>query len=704
MKSGFPYIPAFRIAIFLLVGIVLQLQHVFSSEFIWICFIGLTTIFCVLFLTRMGNRSIKLIKFQGSIFILACMFCGSLLVELDDPRNQSSYFGKYLSDAETFRCRVTEPPEIKENSIKLTVEVQEMYRQSFHTSTVGNAIIYLAKNDLNVIPKYGNEVIIKNNFSAPASTNNPGAFDYAKYLKAHKIFYTAYLKNGEFLLSDNFSPKPFWNFIFNCRQYFSRQITENIHDQEVQGIALALILGNRTLLDNETRDHFAKTGTMHVLAVSGLHVGIFYAILEILLNLIPFFKKNKTNSYRYIKPIIIVTCIWIYGCITGLSPSIFRSAVMFTMLAFGRLDGQHINSYNILSASAILLFFINPFMVMEVGFQLSFLAVLGIVAFQPYLYKLIKVKHPIPKYIWSLASVSIGAQIGTIPITIFYFHQFPNYFLLTNMVAIPMAFLTLVSGVFLFTISWISPLASIAGWLVYIPIKIMNESMAFANTLPGATVEYIHWSLLQTIVMCLLIFIAAIILTSKNKDYIYAFIITLLLFMVFTLQTVIQRKSTKELSFIQIKNNTLLSVIYENTLYLLTEEKIDNNSTNFNYIIKPALQQYGIDSYQTICLDSNFKSNSIVISGSTIIIGNKIINTITNNSTAIATLPASDYLLICNNPFLNLEQLAEKFKKSIWIFDNTNSYKSIKYWEKFCLDNNIRFHNLKSEGALNIRL
>lgn len=116
------------------------------------------------------------------------------------------------------------------------------------------------------------------------------------------------------------------------------------------------------------------------------------------------------------------------------------------------------------------------------------------------------------------------------------------------------------------------------------------------------------------------------------------------------------------------------------------------------------MQQYGIDSYQTICLDSNFKSNSIVISGSTIIIGNKIINTITNNSTAIATLPASDYLLICNNPFLHLEQLAEKFQNAIWIFDNTNSYKSIKYWEKFCLDNNIRFHNLKSEGALNIRL
>lgn len=704
MKSGFPHIPAFRIAIFLLAGIVLQLQHVFSSNFIWISFIGLSIIFCFLFLTRIGNRNMKLIKFQGLIFILTCIFCGSLLVELDDPRNQSNYFGNYLSDAETFRCRVIEPPEVKENSIKLTVEVKDTYLQSLHTTTSGNAIIYLAKNDLNVFPEYGNEVIIKNNFSAPASTNNPGAFDYAKYLKAHKIFYTAYLKNGDFLLSDNFSPKPFWNFIFNCREYFSRQITENIQDTEVQGIALALILGNRTLLENETRDHFAKTGTMHVLAVSGLHVGIFYAILEILLNLIPFFKKNKTTNYRYIKPIIIVSCIWIYGCITGLSPSIFRSAVMFTMLAFGRLDGQHINSYNILSASAILLFFINPFMVMEVGFQLSFLAVLGIVAFQPYLYKLIKVKHPIPKYIWSLATVSIGAQIGTIPITIFYFHQFPNYFLLTNMVAIPMAFLTLVSGIFLFTISWIPAMASIVGWMVYVPIKIMNESMAFANTLPGATVEYIHWSLTQTILMCLLIFIAAILLTSKNKDYIYAFTITLLLFTIFTFQTVIKRESAKELSFIQIKNNTLISVHYQNTLYLLTEEKMENNSNAFNYIIKPALQQYGIKSYQTICLDSNFKSNSIAISGNTIIIGDKTINTITNNIAAISALPASDYLLICNNPFLHLEQLAEKFQDAIWIFDNTNSYKSIKYWEKFCGDNNIRFHNLKSDGALNIQL
>ncbi|HET8964089.1 MAG TPA: ComEC/Rec2 family competence protein, partial [Chitinophagales bacterium] len=621
-----------------------------------------------------------------------------------DPRNQPTYFGNYLSDAETFRCRVIEPPEVKENSIKLTVEVKDMYLQSYATNTSGKALIYLAKNDLNVIPEYGNEVIIKNKFSPPASTNNPGAFDYAKYLKAHKIFYTAYLKNGDFLLSDNFSPKPFWNFIFNCREYFSSQITENIHDTEVKGIALALILGNRTLLDNATRDHFAKTGTMHVLAVSGLHVGIFYAILEILLNVIPFFKKNKKGTKRFIKPIIIVSCIWIYGCITGLSPSIFRSAVMFTMLAFGRLEGQHINSYNILSASAILLFLINPFMVMEVGFQLSFLAVLGILAFQPYLYKLIKVKQPIPKYIWSLATVSIGAQIGTIPITIYYFHQFPNYFLLTNMVAIPMAFLTLVSGIFLFTISWIPAMASIVGWMVYVPVKIMNESMAFANTLPGATVEYIHWSLLQTILMCLLIFIAAILLTSKNKDYIYAFTITLLLFVVFTFKSVIQRESAKELSFIQIKNNTLISIHSQNTLYLLTEDKMENNADAFNYIVKPALQLYGIHSYQTICIDSNFKSNSIAISGNTIIIGNKTINTITNNNIAIAALPAADYLFICDNPFLQLEPLAEKFQNAIWIFDNTNSYKSIKYWEKFCGDNNIRFHNIKSEGALNIQL
>ncbi len=705
MKSGFPHIPAFRIAIFLLAGIVLQLQNTFSLASLAIGLIGLCATFCPLFFSRWGNRNLKRIRLQGSLFIAACILCGCLLVELHDPRNQQSFFGNYIPGAETFRCRVIEPPEIKEKSIKLMVEVKEMYNASQHANTTGDAIIYLAKKDLPVMPGYGSEIIVRNTFNTPSTSNNPGAFDYAKYLEAHNIYYTAYLNSGEYSMSQYNTPRRFWSFIFNCRQYFSRQIIENVSDREVQGIALALILGNRTLLEPETKAHYINTGTMHVLAVSGLHVGIFYAILEILLSFIPFFKKkNNKTSLRYLKPCIIILCIWIYGCITGLSPSIFRSAIMFTMLALGRMDGKHINSFNILAASAILLMFINPFMVLDIGFQLSFLAVLGIIAFQPYLSKILRVKHPVPQYIWTLTTVSIAAQMGTVPITIYYFHQFPNYFLLTNMVAIPLSFLILVSGILLFAISWIPVIATYAGWLIYFPVKLMNESMAIAESLPGATIEYIQWSLSQTVLMCLLFVNVAILLSSKNKDYLYGFAIMLFLFIAATFQTLIQREQFKALSFMQVDNQTVISMQYTNTLYLFTEETIDPSSATFQYAIKPVMQFYGENTYTSVCLDSNFTSEGIVINGNTIIAGNTTITTIANSNTNISALPQTDYIFICNNPFLNLEQLAEKFNNSVWIFDNTNSYKSISYWIKFCTENNIRFHSLKSAGALNIQI
>lgn len=704
MKSGFPHIPAFRLAVLLISGIVLQLHTSIPGSLIWISFFICSAVYILLFTLSSGKLSYRIVRIQGAVLIITCITIGALLAEIHDPLQKENYFGNYLESAKTVQCRVIEPVEVKEKTIKLLVEAEAVYTDETINGTQGKAIVYLQKNGLQKMPEYGSILVIKNKFTQPVASQNPGAFDYKKYLQTQGIYYTAYVKTDEYTIADITITNPLWTTIFNCRAYFSKQLTDYIHNTEVQGVALALILGNRSLLDPETRDHFAKTGTMHVLAVSGLHVGIFYAILELLLSALPFFKKNDRSIRRYIKPTIIVLCIWFYAGITGFPPSIFRAAVMFTMLAFGRLDGRQINSYNILAASAIILIFIDPFMIQEVGFQLSFLAVFGIVAFQPYLYKLWKIKNPVGKYFWSLATVSIAAQLGTAAITIYYFHQFPNYFLLTNMVAIPLAFVVLVSGLLLFTVSWIPAIGVIAGWIVYVPVYVMVKCMWLADLLPGATTEYLQWNLLQTLLLLAIFLTALLILTTKNKDYLYATFLCFILFVAAGVQNKISIRQNSEISFLQVTDNPVISIFDGETLFVLTENPIAESSPQFTYTLKPLMQHYGSKSAEQYCMDSILQFPVLHNDGKLIVAGNTYLYILNSNTLPEITITEPVYLFICNNPYLEMENVKNKFPNAVWIADNTNAYNSTNYWAKYCKENGIRFHDLRKQSALRIAL
>ena len=177
---------------------------------------------------------------------------------------------------------------------------------------------------------------------------------------------------------------------------------------------------------------------MHVLAVSGLHVGIIFFILNFLLT-----PLNRNKRLLKIKLFLLVGALWFYAFLTGLSPSVMRSCTMFSFIVVGENLNKRTNIYNTLAASAFLLMLINPLIIFGAGFQLSYIAVISIVFFQPRLAALVAVKNRILKYVWDLFTVSVAVQIGTAPISIFYFHQFPVYFWLSNFIVIPGAALIL---------------------------------------------------------------------------------------------------------------------------------------------------------------------------------------------------------------------------------------------------------------------
>ena len=226
-------------------------------------------------------------------------------------------------------------------------------------------------------------------------------------------------------------------------------------------VASALILGYKDDLGEELKHSYSSAGATHVLAVSGLHVGIIFLVLNFLLNIL-----DKNDRFKISKAILLICFLWAYATITGLSPSVVRAATMFSFVTIGKSFGKSSSIYNTLCASAFVLLVYNPYLIMEVGFQLSYLAVVGIVYFQSIIYKWIYVKNKFLKYIWMITSVSIAAQLTTFPLGLLYLHQSPTYLFASNLFVIPGAMLIIGLGILLFITSWIPLISGGIGWLL----------------------------------------------------------------------------------------------------------------------------------------------------------------------------------------------------------------------------------------------
>ena len=224
-------------------------------------------------------------------------------------------------------------------------------------------------------------------------------------------------------------------------------LNEALPNKEERSVVSALTLGYRTELAQDTLDYFASTGAMHVLSVSGLHVALIYMILGFLL---AFLKRGKIGPIIF--SVVMILFLWIYAFISGFSPPVQRATVMFTFVIIGNGIRRPVNIYNSLTASALFLILLNPNVLFDVGFQLSYLAILGIVLIQPVLYNILELTNPILKWTWSLFTVSVAAQLMTFPLGLFYFNQFPNLFWLSNFIVVPVTTFIMWFGIAFFYI------------------------------------------------------------------------------------------------------------------------------------------------------------------------------------------------------------------------------------------------------------
>jgi len=556
LEKTFQNIPFLRLTIALVIGIIAGTYFTINTNY---CIALLVLILIVLAVFNRNYRYTYLIPF-GLGIQLFIIILGILVTQQVNKK-------PVLYEKGNFAAVILETPQEKLNSWKSLIRIEGVYFNDSIKPTKELSIAYFAK-DKNVKElKAGDVILFSNVPQLITNNNNPFEFDYKKYLARKKIYRQVYLpedqwtKTNQSVLSLRCLAEQIRESLLQI--YRNQPIDENEFE-----ILSALTLGYTRELDPETKRVFSSSGAIHVLSVSGQHVAIIFWVITLLFG----FLKNR-KSGRTIFMIISISALWFFAFITGLSPAVMRASAMFTIFVVGDCMHRNSNIYNSFTASAFILLLINPNNLFDIGFQLSYIAVFGIVYLQPKLEKVITVKSKIIKFFWSLITVSIAAQVATFPITTYYFGQFPTYFWLTNIFVIPAVMVLVPIGILLLFVSKIYILSYFLSLILNYMIKTTYFLLMLVDRLPYSVLE-ISINQIQFIFIIAIAGSIFIYLNFQKVYFIKASLFFALLLSISTLISEIKRIGHKELIVYNTAKNPAIHLINGKKNYIISEEKI----------------------------------------------------------------------------------------------------------------------------------
>lgn len=368
----------------------------------------------------------------------------------------------------------------KPNSWQNQVTVTRVYRAGSWDTEQTELLLYHRLGDT---LRPGDRVLVKGMPEQIPETSGPEQFDYRGFLLRKGVAYRHFAGADIRVLSRE-EHKGLGTFVKQTRQNLALEIEHFFSQEAVQEIAKALLLGEKRSLDPDTRSAYGQAGVMHILAVSGLHVGIVYALFLFLANTLKL--KGKPRKLYFLAMVLF---LWFYAGLTGFFPSVIRASCMFSLLIFGQIQNRKPPTFNVLAFSAMLMLAINPEVISDVGFQLSYLAVGGIVLLQPLILRFWLPSNLALEYIWNLLAVSMAAQLATFPLSVFYFHYFPTYFLLGNLFVLPLAFVIMQVGVPWLMLMHVPFLGEALAWVLSRLISFQNWIIIQLSALPGGKLD-----------------------------------------------------------------------------------------------------------------------------------------------------------------------------------------------------------------------
>ena len=652
-------------------------------------------------------------------------------ISIQNELNDTHHFQKLLTDDKTQYMTlglVTDLVE-RERNIRLTINVKQLGTSStdLHGCT-GNLLVYLRKDSLeNTPPQYGDLILIKTRIQMVEPVKNPEAFDFKKYLHYQNVHYQSFINYGKLYIIKTSQGNWLRQYAVNWQKDLISLLKKHLTTERELAVGSALLLGYRGAIDDELKNAYVQTGSMHILAVSGMHIVIIFQLLTGLLSVY----KSGNPRYQWSKAVFAIILIWLFALLTGLSASVLRAAVMSTFLGLGKAMQRHVNIYNVLAASGFCLLLFNPYFLFDVGFQLSYGAVIGIVYFQPKISKLIiiekgkkRVKKPqnasiigyskfITQYvkfkinnikflhvIWDALSIGFAAQIAVTPISLYYFHQFPTYFWLSGLLAVPVSSLALYIGIFLFFFDKIPFIGVCLGKMLFGSIWLMNEIIFLMQKLPYSVINGIWVSLTTTI--WLYIALAGIVFTLQTKRLRYFFIplsIAIVLSITYVLSDR-RNKQQKQIIIYCLYKNSLMDYVVGQKCYVFMKknEKTFKTDNSLKYASENHRNLLTINELQTFNFNEYLKLPNLIYHKGISQLDTYRLATIDNLPSDVVTLPFNA-VVIRENARFSMAELVSKMTFKEVIFDGSNSRKRVEKWQNECQLLNISSHDILTQGA-----
>ena len=702
MNSWRPY-PLLRLIFPFVAGIITEVFSDSPTGMRWLLPTLMVAALLVSSLFPVITGSYRFRWITGMVINVFLFLAGYAIASGNQPSHDPDYLGKHPEGL--FVATVAEPPAINKSGVKVILDVRFRHEHGCWVRTTGKAIGFLKIMPHTQQLKFGDHILIHAGFTEINDNSNPHTFNYSLYLKNKGISHRVYVETYGWKLI-GFKPDGFIRKLaFEVRDRLLNILRDNHVEGREFAVAAALLLGYVDDLDAGLRNDYAATGAMHILSVSGMHVGIIYIFLEFLLG---FLNKNKIG--RFLKAIFLLVFIWFYAMVTGLSPCVLRSAAMLSLPILGKSLNRSPNMYNIIAASMLFILAFDPFLILDVGFQLSYLAVTGIIILYKPIYDWYVTSAWLPDKIWSIMAVSIAAQLATLPITLYTFHQFPNYFMLTNIFVVPLSSLIIYVGILVLVVGYI-PIVSVVCAKVFIfLVWSLNTVIHFIEQLPFSTIRGIFISTPEMLLLYMVIGAGFLFLTFRRISVVYVLMITLLALNLLIMDFKLQRlRSTRLIVFNANREALYVFNSQDKAIFLYDgKTRCGGIMQKSNHEMAVAdMNAHGVKYHRDLWLSVADRPPELSKSFVPVIMlgdfmqfaGYRI--AILNRSIpkGVTKRLDVDFLIISGNPKITMTDAIKIFKPSQIIIDATNSRYKTMQWIRDATRLGIKCHAVTEHGA-----
>lgn len=616
-------------------------------------------------------------KQQPNVFpmfvVLATISIGTLSYALWQPKNQKNHYTHYSNSSNTvFTLKIREvlkPNTFNQRYIALVKE-RDGHRSS------GKIVLNLPIDTTKKVLQVDDELITLGDFNEIRPPLNPYQFNYRQYMRLLGISHQLKITHDSYLLAPTHTLTIF-GYAATLRNKLIAKLKEAHFGEDELSIVQALLLGQRHSISTETYATYKDAGAVHILAVSGLHIGILLVLLQFLLSPLERLPRGKT-----LKLVILIALLWCFALLAGLSASVVRAVTMFSFVGYALYLNRPSNTFNILALSMffILLLF-NPMLLFQVGFQMSYAAVFSILWVYPMLQRFWFPKNKVVRKIWQLLAVSIAAQIGVLPISLFYFHQFPGLFFVSNLLVVPFLGILLGLGILVLVLAVSNALPDFLAEGYGHMISVMNAVIAWVAAQEAFVFKNISFDGVQ-LILAYVSTIAFLLLVAKPLFFrIIPFLMAIVGFQLWLMYATLDTLGTQEVFLLHQSKNSV--VLYQNgnhlTVYSRSANKTDDMTKDLmigrrieDRTYEPLQNAYHINDKRLLIIDS----------------------------TGIAPLKEKvEYLLLTQSPKVNLERLIDTLRPKQIIADGSNYRSTVERWKNTCAKRKLPFHYTGEKGV-----